>query len=406
MIDYENKIKKLFENDPYNLLDVKISINPTEGDKRLTDSFFEIKKFYKKNRREPKLSNDISERRLAVRLEEIKKDLEKKKLLKKYDEFNLLGDVKEIKNIQDILENDFLGILDIKEEEELFDIKHFQPDRERADFVARRKPCKDFHKYEPLFKKIHKDLKDGKRKILTFKEQDLKEGSFFILSGIIVYLESVDLKSRTFKDKSQGERKRQDNRIRCIFENERESNMYFRSLQKLLYNDGKYISESNDEALEMFDKNLASVTKDDKLTGHIYVLKSLSENPKIKNIPNLYKIGFCTTDVKERIKNAKNDPTFLNNEVQIILDTEIYNYPPNKIEEIVQNFFSSRKLDIDIADKKGFLVKPKEWFIVPINIISKAVDLLSRGELSNYQFEDKSNSIKQKIDHLIYPKTI
>ena len=32
--------------------------------------------------------------------------------------------------------------------------------------------------------------------------------------------------------------------------------MYFRSLQKLLYKDGKRISETNEEALETFEKNL------------------------------------------------------------------------------------------------------------------------------------------------------
>jgi hypothetical protein len=38
-----------------------------------------------------------------------------------------------------------------------------------ADFVARRKPCKDFSKYEQQFKDVQKDLKNGKRKLLEFQ---------------------------------------------------------------------------------------------------------------------------------------------------------------------------------------------------------------------------------------------
>ena len=397
MLDYENKIKELFDNDPLNLLDVKITPVSINENQRLIESFNEITSFYKKNNKEPELNGEISERKLAIRLQEIKKDFIKKKILKEFDDCNLLGEIKKVNNVQDVLENDPLGLLNVKDDQELFDIKNFKlNNRDKTDFVARRKPCKDFHKFRPLFKDVHKDLKEGQRKILPFKEQDLKEGSFFILKGILVFLEKVNLQTRIFKDKSQGERKRQDNRIRCIFENELESNMYYRSLQKLLYEDGKYVSESNEEALKIFDKNLGSVNKDDKFSGHIYVLKSLSENPEIRNIKDLYKIGFCTTNIKERIKNAKNDPTFLNSEVKVVLDTEIYNFPASKVEDIIQNFFSARRLNIDIADKKGFLVKPKEWFIIPLEIISEAIDLLNRNELSNYQFDLKTNYIKQK----------
>ena len=396
MIDYQKKILEIINNDPHKLLNLRATNITVTKDDRLVNSFIEIIDFFKTNKRPPNLDNDILERKLAVRLNELKKDLNKKKELKKYDEFNLLGEIKEIKNIEDIIENDFLGILNTEDEQELFDIKHFKFEKNKTDFIAKRKPCKDFHKYDPLFKQIHKDLKNEQRKILIFKEKDLKKGSFFILSGILVYLEKVDLKTRFFKDKSQGERRRQDNRIRCIFENGLESNMYFRSLQKLLYSDGKYISESNEEALEIFEKNLSSVTKNDKFTGHIYVLKSLSQKSEIKNISNLYKIGFCTTDVKDRIKNAVNDPTFLNDDVKIIIDTEIYNFPANKVEEIIQNFFSSRRLDIDIADNRGFLVKPREWFVVSLEIISKSIDLLRRGELSNYEFNTETNSLNKK----------
>ena len=129
--------------------------------------------------------------------------------------------------------------------EELFDIKNFKLEKNKTDFVARRKTCKDFEKFRTLFETIHEDLRQNKRKLLDFTEKDLNQGRFFILEGIMVYVDQVDLVTREFKDKTQGIRKRQDSRIRCIFENGLESNMYFRSLQKLLYKDGIYVQPIN-----------------------------------------------------------------------------------------------------------------------------------------------------------------
>ena len=54
---------------------------------------------------------------------QIKADHELIKILKPFDEHNLLGEIKEINTIEDIFENDPLNILDVSDEDELFDIK-------------------------------------------------------------------------------------------------------------------------------------------------------------------------------------------------------------------------------------------------------------------------------------------
>ena len=70
---------------------------------------------------------------------------------------------KKISTLGDIIEDDSLGLLN-DDPENIFSLKHVKSysERKNADFVARRKPCKDFHKYEPLFKKIHNDIKKFK----------------------------------------------------------------------------------------------------------------------------------------------------------------------------------------------------------------------------------------------------
>ena len=387
MRNYEKKIQELINNDPHGLLEIKSTSKSITSDQRLEESFLEIVNFYKAHRKEPQEGDEINERKLAIRLKELKKNPEKIKLLKNLDTENLLGSAVEYKSVDDILDNDFLGILNIDDYKELFDLENIKFDKNKTDFIARRKPCSDFHKFENNFKKIHVDLKNKKRKLLTFKEQDLQEGRYFLLDGLLTFLEKVDLQERTFNDKSQGQRTRKDNRIRCIFENGLESNMYYRSLQKLLYENGKYISETNEEAINLFKKNLGNINNEDKISGRVYILKSLSKKPEISSIKNLYKIGFSKNTAENRIRNAKNDPTFLMDDVEVVDEINIYNVSALKFENLVQIFFAKRCLDIFIIDSHGNEVKPKEWFSVPLRVIKRAIQLIESGEIVNYIYD-------------------
>ena len=393
MRNYEKKIEEIINNDPHGLLNVKSASKSITSDQRLEESFLEIVNFYKTHRKEPQEVNEINERKLAVRLKELKKNPEKIKLLKNLDTENILGNAVEYKSVDDILDNDFLGILNIDDYKELFDLKNVKLDKNKTDYIARRRPCGDFHKFENNFKKIHEDLKNKKRKLLTFKEQDLQEGRYFLLDGLLTFLEKVDLQERTFNDKSQGQRTRKDNRIRCIFENGLESNMYYRSLQKLLYENGKYISETNEEALNLFKKNFANINKEDKISGRVYILKSLSKKPEIIGIKNLYKIGFSKNTAENRIKNAKNDPTFLMDEVEVVDEIIIYNVSALKFENLIQIFFAKRCLDIFVIDSNGNEVKPKEWFSVPLRVIKRAIQLIESGEIVDYIYDSNLEDV-------------
>ena len=122
-------------------------------------------------------------------------------------------------NLDDIFEGDDLGILD-SDPESIFDLKHVKPiaERQSADYVARRKPCKDFENYEHLFKQVHSDLNSGQRKIIPFREKNLLDGNFYISNGIMVYVEKVDISTEE-KTLPSGSRIRADGRTRCIYEN-------------------------------------------------------------------------------------------------------------------------------------------------------------------------------------------
>ena len=254
MIDFESELKKILSEDPLGILKNQ-SVQPITTDQRLKDSFEEINKFIDENGTEPIESTDITERKLFSRLKQLRKDFDKASILQDYDRHNLLSDVREIKSVDDILENDVLGLLD-DGPDNIFNLKNIPIKKDKTDFVARRKPCKNFKDYDAKFKEIQKEIKEGKRKLIIHKEHHLKEGSYFVLDGILLFLEKIDDPIiKEFNDKTQGKRKRLDPRIRCIFENGMESNMYLRSLGKELYNNGSTVIQSNEEAFKEFTRD-------------------------------------------------------------------------------------------------------------------------------------------------------
>ncbi len=294
----------------------------------------------------------------------------------------------DINSLDDILNSDTFGILDKQDEEDIFTLKnvpHVEKERAATDFVARRKTLEDFEAYEEMFAQCQKDLKSGKRKLVKFNEKYFEKGAFFVLKGVLVYLEDIQ---NPRKDKNH----KLDARTTTIFENGTYSNMLLRSLGKGLYEDGYFVSEHEDRVLD----KLSPITNDDTQNGYIYILKSLSNDDRIVTKQNLYKIGFSTTAVETRIKNAKKDPTYLMAEVQTVSAYEVYNVNPHKLEQLIHKFFSHSCLDIDIIDESGNTYKPREWFAAPLEVIEEAVELIINGRIVDYRYDEVNEVIISK----------
>ncbi len=334
---------------------------------------------------------------MLSRLKNLRADNNKIELLRDYDQFNLLSNkTVEINSVNDILADDDLGILDMDDSLDIFKLKNVtsSKDREEADFVARRKKCEDFDKYEHLFIQVQNELKSGKRKLGEFEnaEKNLEENKFYVLDGILLYLEKADIENVESNFPSR-KRIRKDGRTRIIFENGTESNMLYRSLGKALYNNGKIVTDSDKSIENELLKNANIVSEADVETGWIYILKSKSINSDIASIENLHKIGFSKIDVKERIKNATKEATYLMAEVHLISTIQCYNVNPQKFEQLLHRFFGAVCLNIDIHDTKGRRLTPREWFVVPLPIINEAIDLILSGDIVNYKYDSENKVI-------------
>ena len=398
-MDKESKLKEIFENDPFGLLKVKPKKSAARtSDERLATSFDEINSFLEKNEREPKPDpTNISEYKLYSTLKSLRENEDKMMALEPQDEFGLLNiEKKEINSLDDILGDDSLGILG-DDAEGLFSFKHTPKDYERAkaDFVGKRFKCKDFDKYEHLFKEVQDDLALGKRKLVEFKEPNLREGNYYIHNGILFLLESITYE-RDDHYKEDGTRVRKDGRTRCIFENGTESNILKRSVEKNLYKNGKVVTQNVDKVIEEFTETFSGITNEDKETGHIYVLTSQSKKEEIASLENLYKIGYSSTSVQERIKNAENEPTYLMAPVKIESSWMCYNMNAQKFESLIHRFFGHTCLEIDVFNKNGIRHTPREWFIVPIEAIEQAISLIITGKIVDYRYDKESEVIVRK----------
>jgi len=253
-MDREKLLDEIFASDPLGLLNVKPASAPARtADERLLASFHEINDFYEQHNREPQAASNVQEHKLYSRLKSLRDDEEKILMLEAEDKYNLLNVAKkEIKSLDDVLNDDSLGILN-SDAESIFTMTHVKipSEREDADFVARRKACKNFAEYADDFKIVQQDLQNGKRKIIPFAKDQIKEGNYFILGGILLYVAKLH-KMTIYKNGKK------DGRTLIVFENGTESNMLYRSLRKGLIENGRAVTFTDEEVYKDFYKNLES----------------------------------------------------------------------------------------------------------------------------------------------------
>jgi hypothetical protein len=386
-------IDDIFDDDEFGLLDSKAKTPTIKTDEdRLIDSFEEINVFFDKNQREPNKSS-MSEYGLMAKLKNFRENVAQKKVLKTYDRHNLLGYVViEKQTIDDILNDDEFDLLDAENDLDIFKFKHTPRPEERAeaDFVAQRKPLKEkeFAKYELMFQKVHEEIKEGKRKIVPFKdvEKHLVEGQFYVLDGLLLFLEKVNWK-REQENLKDSTLRRKDGRTRIVFENATVSNMLYRSLGKSLYNNGKLITNTYEKIEHDLFIEAGLVNEDDVPSGWIYTLQSKSTHPQLSSIKNLYKIGFSSTPVLERVKNAKHEATYLFSDIKNLKAWKVYNRNADKLESLLHRFFAKACLDVEFENEKGQRLNPREWFVVPFEVIEEAIGLIINEQITKFEYD-------------------
>lgn len=364
----------------------------TPREERIIAGFEEVQRFVDEHGHAPRHGegNDIFERLYAVRLDRLRALEECRALLAPLDRQGLLaGTIATTAPDDDIGDDELLAELTgAAGDASITELRHVRTAAEKraAEEIANREPCEDFDRFKPLFAAVQADIDSGARitqpirKDAGFLKTDIREGELFILGGQTAYVAEV---GGTFKAPN-GE---SDARLRVIYSNGTESNLLLRSLQRALYKDDASRRVSEPSAGPLFASENEA---DDLASGTIYVLRSKSDNPIVAaNREVLHKIGVTGGDVAKRIANAKLDATFLLADVEIVATYTLYNINRTKLENLIHRIFDPARLDIEIKDRFGNPVIPREWFLVPRFIIDEAVGHIKDGTITEFTYDPK-----------------
>lgn len=359
-------------------------------DERIIAGFEEIQRFVEKHGHRPQHGEDkdIFERLYAVRLDRIRALEDCRKLLDPLDHQGLLEEAETTgaATEEDVDEDELVSELrDVAGSPDITQLRHVRTSAEKraAEEIANREVCKDFDTFKPLFEKVRRELKSGVRISRPFKTRALDEiqkGAFFVIGGQIAYIADVG-------EEFQTQYERRDSRLRVIYDNGTESDVLQRSLQRALHRDeaARYITDPS--AGPLFGENSE---EDDLESGTIYVLRSKSNNPVVAaNRDVLHKIGVTGGKVATRIANAKHDPTYLMAEVEVIASYKLFNINRVKLENVIHRVLESARLDIEIKDRFGQPVVPREWFLVPIFVVDQVIEKIKDGTITEFVYDSK-----------------
>lgn len=363
----------------------------TPREERIIAGFEDIEHFVEQHGRLPMHGEDrdIFERLHAVRLDQIRTSEECLSILSELDSRGILKGTAAIKTeqINDLDDDELLaelGVLDT--DNDITKLTHVKTRAEikAAEEIADRTPCKDFDAFKPLFETVAKDIASGVRlsrqirKEAGFLKSQIKVGDFFILYGQTVYIAEIG-------EPIKGSNETMDARLRVIYSNGTESNLLLDSLRRGLYKDESSRIITEPSAGPLFSDQIEG---EDLESGTIYVLRSKSDHPMIKeNREVIHKIGVTGNDVEKRISIAKNDPTFLMADVEIVATYKLANINRVKLEALIHKFFASARLDIQIVDRFGQTVTAREWFLVPIFVINELVEKIITGTVNDCHYD-------------------
>lgn len=386
MINWDKELEKIFE-DPL-LADVTAPRKRITSSDRLVAGFQEILAFYEANGRLPE--DTPAEASLFHKWTGLLKSEKKIERCRPFDDLGILPrpeqtveepqaeyhrELTEEEQLEAILNDPLLADIEDGADLGLFDIPEYMRQRlearKRTEYVGKHRECEDFEKYADGFKVVQEGLKSGKYRLVKFSVKHLKVGNYFVEDGMIGYLAAFD-------DEGVNRHGDRDGRTRVIYENGSESDIKYKTITKNLSVTGYSVIDCSDITDEQFGQSFTLNDKDVE-SGTIYVLRSKSSRPEIAAIKDLYKIGFTVTSVESRISNAKNEPTYLCADVEVITTWKVYNVKSSTFEALIHKLFAPVQLQVTVDGHQ-----PKEWFVVPFKIIEQAIVGIIKGEPMMY----------------------
>jgi hypothetical protein len=391
--------ERLTDEDLELLRELGVDTAPDQSDahsareQRIIAGFEEIERFVAEHGRLPQHGEDrdIFERLYAVRLDRLRESAECRAILQSRDSRGLFAasESTSLATEADLTDEELLASLGLgaTAENDITRLVHVRSRTEinTAEEIAQRTACEDFATFRPIFDDVQRQLATGERETVKYQDNAaVEQGHMFILDGQKLIVAELG-------EPFVGDHGRPDRRLRVVYDNGTESDLLLRSLQRALNKDkaSRRITKAD------FGPLFAGIaTADDLPTGTIYVLRSNSKDPVImEHRAVIHKIGVTGGDVKSRIANARLDPTYLLADVEIVATFKLVNINRKKLEALIQQFFGSVRLDLALPDRFGSQVRPREWFLVPLDMIEETIEKIKAGTIDQFRYDPTTASL-------------
>lgn len=348
------------------------------------EKFKEIVAWVEENGREPEKTPSMStERTLFSRLKGIRTDENRREALKPFDTVGVLNSTsfEESKSMEDAEREELVKSRSTSIEDALTKMDKFfgtdplgsLPDTDgifdtsklkkpqRPEKIGKRVPAKEFSIYEPMFKKVQAEITNGSRKLIPFKNYEVLPHHYYVYNGVLGYIESI----YGHFTRSDG---RENAHMRIIYENGTEADVLTLGFAASMYGKGgKIVTDIEEDYTFIPDE-------ENVVTGSVYVLKSLSTNPTVANMENLYKVGVTKGSVKKRIANAERESTYLYGPVEVVADAKVVNIEAHALENALHKALAEFRVDAVLQGPNSIEFTPREWFQVPFSVIEDTIN--------------------------------
>ena len=392
--------RKFTDEDDALLAELGVVVEPekapsrTPREERIIAGFEEVQRFVETHGRAPRHGedSDIFERLYAVRLDRIREQDDCRALLSHFDHQDFLSHSPEAASLslEGMDDEALLSELGVESAApDIGELRHVRPSAEKraAEEIATRSKCGDFDSFRPLSSRCRRNWTpvSGKPASLVFRPTSSPAG----FSSSAVRRPTWPRWEEEFTQR-YGDR---DARLRVIFDNGTESNMLRRSLQRALHKDekGRRILETS--AGPLFADETAAATRPAALScaaeqgGHSVCRREPEPRPQ----------DWChhrEGGNAHRRRTARSDVP--DGEVEIVATYHLYNIDRAKLEKLIHRIFSPARLDIEIEDRFGNPVVPREWFLAPLDAINDAVEKIREGTITRYRYDAGSASLIER----------
>ena len=81
----------------------------------------------------------------------------------------------------------------------------------------------------------------------------------------------------------------------------------------------------------------------------------------------------------------------------LVATFKLANINRKKLKALLHKIFDSARLELALPDRFGIPVQPREWFLVPLEVIEEVIEKIKGGTIDRFQYDPKTASLIERL---------